>query len=105
MLLQACLPLAFRLIPEAAMPNNTYIHLLIDLDVDLFPNDNEGVQAICDDWGVTQEALMVSFLFSSISPRSFIASITCCHGKNHCPSFFALHSNVPDWIVATASAG
>ncbi len=60
--LRACPPLAFCLIPEAARPDNTYIHLLIDLDVDLFPDDNEGVQAICDDWGVMQEALMVSFL-------------------------------------------
>ncbi len=62
MSLQACLPLAFCLIPEAARPDNTYIHPLTDLDMDLFPNNNEGVQAICDDWGVMQEALMVSFL-------------------------------------------
>ncbi len=56
------LPLAFCLIPKAARPNSTYIHPLVDLDVDLFTDDNEGVQAICDDWGVMQEALMVSFL-------------------------------------------
>ncbi len=63
MSLWACLPLAFCFIPEAARPDNTYVCPLVDLDVDLFPDDNEGVQAICDNWGVTQEALMVNFLF------------------------------------------
>ena len=59
---QACLPLAFHLISEVARPDSTYIYPLVDLDMDLFPDDNKGVQAICDDWGVMQEALMVSFL-------------------------------------------
>ncbi len=56
-----CPPLAYHLIPKAARPDDTYICLLTNLDVDLFSDDNEGVQAICDYWGVMQEALMVSF--------------------------------------------
>ncbi len=48
MLLQAHLPLAFCLVPEAARPDSLYICPLVDLDMDLFPDNNEGVQAICD---------------------------------------------------------